>query len=188
MTAPHQTASKQPGLEYSVRPARTSDVPGIEALVEPLVQQRILLGKDRVVFYEAVQEFRVAVDSSDRLVGCGALHVMWEDLGEVRTLAVDARWLGRGVGYSIMRRLEADARDLGLSRLFCLTFEVGFFTRNGFTDMGTETVDPAVYAELVRSPDEGVAEFLDLARVKPNTLGNTRMVKRLNSGICAESA
>jgi len=54
---------------------------------------------------------------------------------------------------------------------------VPFFSRNGFVDMGTETVDPAVYAELVRSHDEGVAEFLDLARVKPNTLGNTRMVK-----------
>ena len=88
-------------------------------------------------------------------------------------------WLGQGVGHALLRRLEADARELGLQRLFCLTFEVGFFTRNGFVDMGTETVDPAVYAELVRSPDEGVAEFLDLARVKPNTLGNTRMLKRL---------
>ena len=67
----------------------------------------------------------------------------------------------------------------GSSRLFCLTFEVGFFERNGFVDMGDETVDPAVYAELVRSHDEGVAEFLDLARVKPNTLGNTRMLKQL---------
>ena len=180
VTALHQIAPEQPEQGYTVRRARTSDVPGIEALVEPLVQQRILLGKDRVVFYEAVQEFRVAVDSFGRLIGCGALHVMWEDLGEVRTLAVDAQWLGRGVGYTMMQRLEADARDLGLSRLFCLTFEVGFFTRNGFSDMGTETVDPAVYAELVRSSDEGVAEFLDLARVKPNTLGNTRMVKRVN--------
>ena len=180
MTEPQQTAAEQSELEYSVRRARTSDVPGIEALVEPLVQQRILLGKDRVVFYEAVQEFRVAVDAAGTLIGCGALHVIWEDLGEVRTLAVDATWLGHGIGHTLMRRLEADARDLGLSRLFCLTFEVGFFTRNGFSDMGTETVDPAVYAELVRSPDEGVAEFLDLARVKPNTLGNTRMVKRLN--------
>lgn len=167
----------EPG--FTVRPARTSDVPAIKALVEPLVQSRILLGKETVVFYEAVQEFRVAEDASGRLIGCGALHVMWEDLAEVRTLAVDAEWLGRGVGHALLARIEADARELGLSRLFCLTFEVPFFTRNGFEDMGTETVDPSVYAELVRSPDEGVAEFLDLARVKPNTLGNTRMVKRL---------
>lgn len=168
-------------VEYSVRRARTSDVPGIQALVEPLVQQRILLGKDLVVFYEAVQEFRVAEDSAGNLIGCGAVHVIWEDLGEVRTLAVDAAWLGRGVGHALLKRLEIDAGELGLSRLFCLTFEVPFFSRNGFVDMGTETVDPAVYAELVRSHDEGVAEFLDLARVKPNTLGNTRMVKAVTA-------
>jgi len=165
--------------EYSVRRARTSDVPRIQTLVAPLVQERILLGKESVVFYEAVQEFRVVEDSNGELIGVGALHVMWEDLGEVRTLAVTADWLGRGVGHALLARLEADARELGLSRLFCLTFEVPFFTRHGFTDMGSETVDPLVYAELVRSHDEGVAEFLDLARVKPNTLGNTRMVKRL---------
>jgi len=163
--------------DFTVRRARTSDVPGIQALVEPLVQERILLGKDLVVFYEAVQEFRVAEDSTGRLIGCGAVHVIWEDLGEVRTLAVDSAWLGRGVGRALLGRLEVDAHELGLTRLFCLTFEVPFFSRNGFVDMGTETVDPAVYAELVRSHDEGVAEFLDLARVKPNTLGNTRMVK-----------
>lgn len=165
--------------EFIVRRAQTRDVPRIQHLVEPLVQQRILLGKDRVVYYEAVQEFRIVEDLDGNLIGCGALHVMWEDLGEVRTLAVSNAWLGHGVGYALISRLEADARELGLTRLFCLTFEVGFFTRNGFVDMGTETVDPAVYAELVRSPDEGVAEFLDLARVKPNTLGNTRMLKRL---------
>ena len=56
-----------------MRPARTSDVPFIQALVEPLVQQRILLGKDRVVFYEAVQEFRIAEDENGTPVGCGAL-------------------------------------------------------------------------------------------------------------------
>lgn len=167
------------GPGFSIRRARTSDVQRIQELVEPLVQRRILLGKETVTFYESVQEFRVAVDEDGELIGCGALHVMWSDLGEVRTLAVSDEWLGRGVGHALLRRLETDARDLGLNRLFCLTFEVGFFARNGFVDMGAETVDPQLYAELVRSHDEGVAEFLDLARVKPNTLGNTRMLKRL---------
>ena len=143
------------------------------------MQRRILLGKETVTFYESVQEFRVAEDADGRLIGCGALHVMWSDLGEVRTLAVADEWLGHGVGRALLTRLEADARELGLDRLFCLTFEVDFFARNGFEDMGESTVDPQLYAELVRSNDEGVAEFLDLARVKPNTLGNTRMLKRL---------
>jgi amino-acid N-acetyltransferase len=163
----------------SVRRARTTDVPAIEAMIEPLVQQRILLGKDRVVFYEAVQEFRVAENGDGEVLGCGALHVMWEDLGEVRTLAVTGGWRGRGVGHALLERLEADARELGLTRLFCLTFETRFFTDHGYTEIGEGVVSPDVYAELVRSPDEGVAEFLDLARVKPNTLGNTRMLKQL---------
>jgi len=162
-----------------VRRARTSDVPAIEAMIEPLVQQRILLGKDRVVFYEAVQEFRIAEADDGTILGCGALHVMWEDLGEVRTLAVQGGWRSRGVGHALLERLESDARELGLTRLFCLTFETRFFTDHGFVEIGEGVVSPDVYAELVRSPDEGVAEFLDLARVKPNTLGNSRMLKQL---------
>ena len=63
--------------------------------------------------------------------------------------------------------------------MFCLTFEVDFFLRHGFSVMEEQSaVDPEVYSELLRSTDEGVAEFLDLARVKPNTLGNTRMIVR----------
>jgi len=162
-----------------VRPARTTDVPAIKTLVEPLVQRRILLGKESVVFYEAVQEFRVAVDDDGALIGCGALHVMWEDLGEVRTLAVADDWLRHGVGHAILEDVEASAAALGLSRLFCLTFETAFFGRHGFEAIGEDIVAPDVYAQLVRSQDEGVAEFLDLSRVKPNTLGNTRMLKTL---------
>ncbi len=167
-------------MSFTVRPARTSDVPAIKSLVEPLVQQRILLGKERVVFYEAVQEFRVAIDDAGELIGCGALHVMWEDLGEVRTLAVAERWLHRGVGHAILTDIESAAHALGLSRLFCLTFETEFFGRHGFEAIGEDIVAPDVYAELVRSQDEGIAEFLDLSRVKPNTLGNTRMLKHLS--------
>jgi amino-acid N-acetyltransferase len=165
--------------EFRVRAARSADVRGIRDLLEPYVQRRILLGKDLVVLYEAVQQFVVAEDESGALIGCGALHVMWEDLGEVRTLIVSDDWLHRGVGRGIVGALEDNARALGLSRLFCLTFEVDFFRRRGFEEIGEQVVDPDVYSQLIRSPDEGIAEFLDLAHVKPNTLGNTRMLKRL---------
>lgn len=165
--------------DFTVRRARTSDVPFIQALVEPLVQRRILLGKDLVVFYEGVQEFRIAEDADGNPIGAGALHVMWQDLAEVRTLAVAPEWLGKGVGHALIERIEADARELGLSRLFCLTFEVPFFSRHGFEPIEESIVAPDVYVQLTLSPDEGVAEFLDLSRVKQNTLGNTRMLKRL---------
>ncbi|MBU1587564.1 MAG: amino-acid N-acetyltransferase [Actinobacteria bacterium] len=164
---------------FTVRAARTADVPGIQQLVEPLAERRILLGKDRVVLYEAVQEFRVAVTDDGTIIGCGALHVMWEDLGEVRTLAVTDAWLGKGVGHAILERIQSDAVELGLSRLFCLTFETTFFGRHGFDPIEESVVAPEVFAQLTLSPDEGVAEFLDLSRVKQNTLGNTRMLKLL---------
>lgn len=172
------TGSVYTVTSFTVRAARTADVPGIQALVEPLAQQRILLGKDRVVLYEAVQEFRVAVDEHGTVIGCGALHVMWQDLGEVRTLAVAAEWLGKSVGHAILEDIEAHAVTLGLSRLFCLTFETEFFGRHGFAPIEEDVVAPEVFAQLALSPDEGVAEFLDLSRVKQNTLGNTRMLKR----------
>jgi len=164
--------------DFRVRPARTSDVRGIRQLLEPWVERRILLGKELVTLFESVQEFAVA-EADGVLVGCGALHVMWEDLGEIRTLIVADEWLKHGVGGEIVTALEERAQELGLSRLFCLTFEVEFFTRRGFAPIGEQVVDPDVYSQLLRSPDEGVAEFLDLAHVKPNTLGNTRMLKVL---------
>ena len=163
-----------------VRAARTSDVRTIRGLVSPLARRRVLLDKEAVAYYESVTDFVVA-ELDGRVVGCGALHVLWEDLGEVRTLAVDESALGRGVGSALLDRLVARARNLGLSRLFCLTFETTFFARHGFEPIEGQAVDPEVYAELLRSYDEGVAEFLDLERVKPNTLGNTRMLRVLRA-------
>jgi len=163
-----------------IRSARASDVRSIRELVRPLAGNT-LTPKDAVSYYEALQQFRVAEDPDlpGRIVGCGALHVMWEELAEVRTLAVHPDFTRRGMGGRLLEVLIDDARDLGLRRIFCLTFEVGFFSRHGFSPIQGQAVEPDVYAELIRSYDEGVAEFLDLERVKPNTLGNTRMLRAL---------
>ncbi len=161
-----------------MRAATAGDVRVIRDIVRPLAEQRVLVSKDAVTYYEALQQFRVA-ELDGEVVGCGALHVMWEDLAEIRTLAVRAQAKGAGVGSRLLEALVEDARALGLRRLFCLTFEVDFFARHGFEPIEGQAVEPEVYAELVRSYDEGVAEFLDLERVKPNTLGNTRMLRTL---------
>jgi len=150
-------------------------VRAIRDIVAPLVLERRIVAKEGVAYYEGLQEFRV-VEVDGVVVGCGALHVMWEDLAEVRTLAVADRYLGRGAGSALLRDLLDDARRLGVQRVFCLTFETDFFARHGFVAIEGQAVTAEVYAELLRSYDEGVAEFLDLERVKPNTLGNTRML------------
>lgn len=163
----------------TIRHARTSDVSAIKDLVAPLAEQRILISKESVAYFESIQEFFMA-ELDGAVVGCGALHVMWEDLAEIRTLATAANLRGKGIGRSLVGRLLEQARAVGVSRVFCLTFEVDFFVGHGFEVMADQSaVDPAVYSELLRSADEGVAEFLDLARVKPNTLGNTRMIRYL---------
>ena len=175
---PPPAGPPSPVGDVVVRPARTADVRAIRALVAPLAESRVLLQKEAVAYYETVADFVVA-EREGTVVGCGAVHVLWEDLGEIRTLAVDGAELHRGLGSAVLERLVERALELGLSRLFCLTFETDFFARHGFEPIEGQAVDPDVYAELLRSYDEGVAEFLDLERVKPNTLGNTRMLRVL---------
>lgn len=171
------------GVQVVVRRARTSDVPHIKALIDAYTSERILLGKDVVTLYEDVPDFRVAVDPAGNVVGCGAVHVMWEDIAEVRSVAVDPAHVGRGIGRALVGELLATAADLGVGRVFCLTFEVDFFTRLGFHAVDRVPLAPEVFAQMVRSWDEGIAEFLDLERVRPNTLGNTRMVYEFSSGL-----
>lgn len=166
-------------MTVTVRPAITADVLAIRNLVENYAGDGPrLLRKNTVTLYEDVQEFYVA-ELDGKIVGCGALHVMWHDLGEIRTVAVDPAIKGQGIGSQIMNALTQRAIALGLNKLFCLTFETKFFTGHGFSPIQESPVDASTYAELLLSGDQGVAEFLDLEHVKPNTLGNTRMLKNL---------
>ncbi|MFM9376258.1 amino-acid N-acetyltransferase [Gordonia sp. VNK21] len=160
-----------------IRRARTSDVPRIKELID-LYAGKILLAKNLITLYESLQEFWVADDHGE-LLGCGALHVLWSDLGEVRTVAVDPAYAGHGIGHRLVAQLLDVAREMELQRVFVLTFEVEFFSRHGFAEIDGTPVTPEVYEEMRRSYDTGVAEFLDLSYVKPNTLGNTRMLAEL---------
>lgn len=165
-------------MEVEIRRARTADVPAIRRFIDMYSADRYLLDKPTVTLYEDIQEFWVAVVDG-ATVGCGALHVLWEDLAEVRTVAVDPALRGHGVGHLIVRRLLEVAVSLGIRRVFVLTFETSFFGSLGFVEIDGSPVAPSVYEELRRSYDQGVAEFLDLEWVKPNTLGNTRMLLHL---------
>jgi amino-acid N-acetyltransferase len=162
----------------SIRRARTADVRAIRSLVDLYSEDRILLSKATVTLYEDVPEFYIA-ELGGVVVGCGALHVLWEDLGEVRTLAVAPDHRGEGIGHALLTTLLEQARTLGVRRVFTLTFETDFFARHGFTEIDGTPVTHEVFEQLLQSYDEGVAEFLGLERVKPNTLGNTRMLLNL---------
>lgn len=161
-----------------IRPAKTSDVKAIRELVDSYAAPGQMLAKETVTLYESVQEFTVA-ELDGKVVGCGALHTLWEDLAEVRTVAVEKSLHNQGIGKKIMERIIERAREIGVARIFCLTFQTEFFSRHGFVEIHGTPVAPDVYQQLLRSYDAGVAEFLDLESVKPNTLGNTRMLLNL---------
>jgi amino-acid N-acetyltransferase len=161
-----------------IRSAKSTDIKGIRKLIDTYAPARRLLSKETVTLYESVQEFTVAIENGE-VVGCGALHVLWEDLAEVRTVAVAERLRGQGVGHLILEAVMNRAREIGVKRIFCLTFETKFFGRHGFGEIQGTPVNPEVYSQLLHSYDTGIAEFLDLESVKPNTLGNTRMLKYL---------
>ena len=190
MAEPTATRRRRPGYgrsvqldppsQVTVRRARISDVRKIKALVDADAG-RVLLEKDLVTLYESVQEFWVAADGDDSadILGCGALHVLWEDLAEIRTVAVNKAARGQGIGHTLVGRLVELAVELGLRRIFVLTFETHFFARHGFREIDGTPVPQSVYDEMRRSVDPGVAEFLELPYAKPNTLGNARMLLEL---------
>ena len=158
-----------------IRPARTSDVREIRNIIDSFSTDGSLLSKATVTIFENIQEFLLAAEG-DRIIGCGALHVMWEDLAEVRTLAVVPDRSNEGIGSKLLEQLLDKARALGTRRVFCLTFRKEFFGHHGFVEIEDTPVGHEVYEQLLQSFDEGVAEFLGLERVKPNTLGNFRML------------
>jgi amino-acid N-acetyltransferase len=165
-------------MSILIRPAKTSDIKKIREIVSNYISERRLLAKETVTLYESVQEFSVA-EVNGEVVGCGALHVLWEDLAEVRTVAVKKDFHGRGIGHQLLENIINRAKEVGVKRIFCLTFETKFFGAHGFNEIQGTPVEPEVYAQLLRSYDDGIAEFLELESVKPNTLGNTRMLKIL---------
>jgi len=165
-------------MSVVIRAAKTTDVKKIRAIVNTYAVERKLLSKETVTLFESVQEFVVA-EVDGEVVGCGALHVLWEDIAEVRTVAVVEQMHGKGVGHLILENILDRAKEVGVKKVFCLTFETKFFGSHGFKEIQGAPVDPEIYTQLLRSYDEGIAEFLDLESVKPNTLGNTRMLKIL---------
>ena len=146
--------------QIQIRPAKTSDVKTIRKLVDTYAPERRLLSKATVTLYEAVPDFLV-IEKDNQLLGAGAIHVLWEDLAEVRTVAVFPEFKGKGYGSLLLEALINRANQLGVKRIFCLTFETKFFTKHGFTEIKGTPVEPEIYQQLLESYDVDVAEFLD---------------------------
>ena len=153
-----------------IRRARLADVPAIAAIMAEYVMQGVLLPRPVSELYQCVREFVVAERPGEggapEIVACAALRVLWDDVGEVRTLAVRPDHHGRGLGGHLVAYLVADARTFGLPRVIALTREVPFFERCGFAVVQRETLPRKVWTDCVRCPKrhacDEVAVVLDL--------------------------
>lgn len=131
------------------RKATMADIPAVHELVNDYASDGLMLRRPIMMLYETVRDFVVAVDDEGQVVGVGGLHIMWQDLAEIRSLAVKPGVTKGGVGRGIVEYLLEEARALGLKRVFALTYQQGFFEKCAFTVIQKEALPQKVWKECV---------------------------------------
>src|SRR5680860_765631 len=140
-------SSQRSGV-MQVRQARVADVPEIQRLVNGYASQGVMLPRSLHSIYGQLRDHQVMVEG-DRILGCVALSIVWEDLAEIRSLAVAAEAQGQGIGRALVERMLAEARELGIRRVFVLTFVEGFFLRLGFVNVEKSELPHKIWRECV---------------------------------------
>jgi len=138
--------------EITIRKAVIADVPALTSIINAYAAQGIMLPRSQHQVYQSLRDFAVAVDGDGQVIGCGALHIVWADLCEVRSLAVREEWQGNGVGRRLAERLLAEAEELGLPKVFVLTYQVDFFARLGFRIVPHETLPHKIWGDCLNCP------------------------------------
>lgn len=143
-----------PIAEASLRKARVSDVPAMHGIINHYAEQQLMLPKTQLQLYENLRDYSVAVEpgASGLVIGCGALHIYWENLAEMRALAVLPNTVQKGVGTALARRLLEEAREYGLEQVFVFTYVPRFFSRLGFAEVEHRALPLKVYNECFHCP------------------------------------
>lgn len=136
-------------FDIVVRPANVVDVPQMHSLIASFASNDEMLPRTMSELYDNVRDFIVA-EVDGRVVGCSALHVVWEDLGELRSVAVRADMHGRGIGQKIVERTLEECRNIGLQRVFTLTYRPQFFGRFGFVTISRDMLPHKVWGECIK--------------------------------------
>jgi len=146
-----QTSSRmnEPVQTGRVRKARVTDAERIQALVNYWAKQDEMLFRPLSEIYDSLRDFWVW-EEDGRVLGTVALHIDWKDLAELRSTAVDPGEQGRGIGTALVRRCLAEARELGVERVFALTYRAGFFARFGFRECSKDELPRKIWSECVR--------------------------------------
>ena len=140
---------------FTTRKARIQDVDGMSCLINEFAAGGIMLARGPLYLYQNIQDYRVitiTVDGVEHVIACGGLHVLWEDLAEVRSVAVHPALHRSGLGRIMVQDLIEDARNIGVARVFTFTLAPEFFSSLGFTTVDRDTLSPVVWAECSKCP------------------------------------
>jgi amino-acid N-acetyltransferase len=153
------------GDDPMLRKARITDVKEIQKLLSHFANRGDMLSRSLSELYEAIRDFYI-VEESGRLLGVSALHIVWDDLAEIRSVAVAEDAGRKGVGTEVVNACIAEARELGMKRLFCLTYKPDFFARFGFNIVDKTQLPHKVWGDCIKCvkfPDcDEIAMVMDL--------------------------
>ena len=124
------------------------DVESIHKIVHDYAVQWLMLARSRNSIYETLRDF-VLAEEDGKVVGVGALHLVWDELAEIRAMAISPEFAGRGIGFKIVQQIMEDARKLGVKTLFTLTYQPGFFAKAGFYEVPKEQLSQKVWKDCI---------------------------------------
>ena len=134
-----------------IRKAKMADVEGMHGLINSYAQQGLMLARSRNTLYENLREFTVA-EADGKVVGVAGLHILWEDLVEIRATAIDPEYIKQGIGSQIVESLIQETKELGIPKVFALTYQPGFFAKNGFQLVPMDSLPHKVWKECINCP------------------------------------
>jgi len=156
-----------------IRKARIKDVRDIQSLINRFAKKDEMLPRSLNEIYENIRDFFVCIDKG-KIVGVSAIHVLWEDIAELRSIAVLQEYQGKGIGKMLLRHCIDEARRLGVKKVFALTYNPEFFRDSGFKDIDKNSLPQKIWRDCLKCPrfpecDE-VAVIKDIKR--PRGIGS----------------
>ena len=153
----------------TIRRATVADVPAMGKIINDAAEFGLMLPKSLAALYENVREFHVAVepgvDGVDKVIGVGGLSIVWANLAEAASLAVDPAYRGQGIGRKLVEACIEEARQLGIRKIMTLTYEQAFFEKLGFVVLDRQNLPHKVWSECVRCPKNQACDEIAMIRV-----------------------
>jgi len=134
-----------------IRKAKISDIKEVHKLINDFAKKGEMIPRSLNELYEKLRDFVVSEDK-DKISGVSALHILWEDLAEIRSLAVRKEYQRKGIGQRLVRECLKEAKSLGIKRVFALTYNPEFFRKLGFADIDKSELPQKIWGDCVRCP------------------------------------